>query len=156
MIINDRCAGLLKGSKIIPSSISQMLLDKFYPIIHVDRTIYPVYPDWMSEIKKNLHPELELKGPDRFDVTKLERWLHPDQKRGYFIGSRQLYDELIVLDLLKYCINLADSLAIQKRGVKFFRRYFPEGIVPAWSSTVQYYSGGLRVPCLVEWNNEIS
>lgn len=152
-MINEKCVKLIK-SRIIPDSISRVLLNKFYPIIHIDH-IRPIsaYPALAKEI---LHPEFELKGPNEFDVTTLKRQFHPDQRRGLSVGSKDMYHHLITLDLLQYCVNLADILAIQVRGAKFFRRHFPEGILIAWASVVQSHGGGLYVPYLIERDNKMT
>lgn len=42
-------------------------------MIHVDRDIRPVYPDW---VKKIVHPELERVGPADFDLSTICRVLN--------------------------------------------------------------------------------
>ena len=42
-------------------------------MIHVDRAIRPVYPDW---VKRVFHPDLECEGPTDFDLSKINRVLN--------------------------------------------------------------------------------
>lgn len=39
-------------------------------LVRVDRTIRPVYPEWMKDLS---FPELEIFGPSEFDIRTLER-----------------------------------------------------------------------------------
>lgn len=116
------------------------------PIIHVDRTIRPTYPNW---VKKVMHPELELTGPAEFDVSKLEQWLHPDQVNGR-VGGKVIYEHLKQNNMLEGCLGLLDLEAIQKKGITFFRQYFQGKVVFGWKSVVLFRRGDRPVPFLVE------
>ena len=130
--------------KHVPENILEDLLNEWNPIIHVDRSIRPEYPDFVKEVK---YPELELTGPADFDVTKLERYLHPKQVNGYAVGN-EIHEELIAKKMLEGCLGLTDLKAIQARGIGFFRKHFADKAVFGWKSVVLNRNGDLRVPCL--------
>src|SRR3989344_8235408 len=81
-VTNDDWVRILKDDDLVRQVgqvfISSRSVVSSDPIIHVDRTIRPTYPNW---VKKVMHPKLELTGPGEFDVFKLQQWLHPDQDR---------------------------------------------------------------------------
>ncbi|OHA92460.1 MAG: hypothetical protein A2665_00535 [Candidatus Zambryskibacteria bacterium RIFCSPHIGHO2_01_FULL_46_30] len=121
------------------------MFDRF--IIRVDRSVRPVYPDWM---KKVMHSELEGTGPAEYDLSSgVEQWLHNDQKTGVTRGQ-VIYDYLKTSNELADQLELADLLAIQAKGIKIFRKLFKGKAVYGWKSVVQYrgISGDLSVPCL--------
>lgn len=128
---------------VIPEPPPEPVLDF---IVRVDRSVKPTYPDWM---KKVMHPELELAGPAEYDLTKVEQWLHDDQKRGSVVGNT-IYKHLQKGDALATCLNLQDGLAIQQKGIAVFRKLFAGKAVFLWGSVVQYRGGSLRVPCLYD------
>ncbi|HEY4493541.1 MAG TPA: hypothetical protein VJB98_02890 [Candidatus Paceibacterota bacterium] len=136
-----------------PTSVAQAtsLPPQPIPIIRVDRSVRPVYPDWM---KKLMHPELEQTGPADFDVNSLERWLHPDQQRGTIKGKK-LYEHLKKHEMLGSCFGLTDLLAIQQKGIAFFREHFQGKAVFAWKSVVRSSVVGLYVPFLYDLGGEV-
>lgn len=113
------------------------------PIIRVDRSIRPVYPDWVKTV---MHPELENTGPAEYDGSKLDQWLHPDQKN--FVQGNAIYDYLNDKNLLSGCLGLRDLEEIQKKGIAFFRQNFQGKAVFAWKSVVRRRGGNLNVPYL--------
>ncbi|MBU1557514.1 hypothetical protein KKC45_00975 [Patescibacteria group bacterium] len=122
------------------------LTSRIDPIIKIDRSVCPTYPDWVKEAQ---HRELENSGPGEFDVSKLEQWLHPDQENGIVTGDviyKYLKDNL----LLEGCLGFVELLAIQSRGIEFFRKYFSGKFVFGWKSVVLHSDGDLLVPCLFE------
>jgi len=120
-------------------------------IIRVDHSICPVYPDW---VKKVMHPELEAAGPAEFDISQVEQWLHPDQARGTVKG-KVIYEYLKDNDMLKTCLGLSDLLAIQKKGIAFFRKHFADKAVFGWKAVVLSRDGNLRVPSLIESEGKV-
>ncbi|KKQ12507.1 MAG: hypothetical protein US27_C0022G0014 [Candidatus Moranbacteria bacterium GW2011_GWF1_36_78] len=142
---------LEKIGKVVPEEKLRALLDEWDPIIHVDRTARPVYPDFVKEVK---YPELELTGPAEFDVTKLERWLHPKQIGGYATGN-EIHEELIAKKMLEGCLNLADLQAIQVKDIGFFRKHSSRKAIPAWKSVVLDRDDHLYVPYLYEYGDGV-
>lgn len=134
------------GELDVPDEVALGWVNEWNPIIRVDRTVKPTYPDFVKEVK---HPELELAGPGEFDVRKLDRWLHPKQVSGYATGN-EIYEKLIAEKLFEGCFNLADLGAIQARGSMFYRKHFAGLVLPAWASVVLDRFGGLSVPYLCE------
>lgn len=144
-----------------PSAFTEKILQVFSPhgsemqvvssIIHVDRTVRPTYPSWM---KKVLYPKLENTGPEEFDVTKLELWLHNDQKAGTVKGN-VIHDHLKSNNMLEGCLGLRDLEEIQKKGVTFFRENFKGKAVFAWKSVVRHADGYLLVPYLIENDGKV-
>lgn len=111
-------------------------------IVLVDRTIQPVYPDWMKQV---LHPELELTGPSQFDVAKMGRWLHDCQRTGISSTGDRIYQYLKKREALQYCLNLADLVAIQAKGIDFYCQHFGERIiVDGWKSEIKGNSDGIK------------
>jgi len=116
------------------------------PIIRVDRTISPTYPNWMEEV---IHPELEATGPDNFDVGALDQWLHPKQEKGMVTGE-VIHKYLKQNKMLTSYLGLRDLEEIQKKGIAFFRKFFSSKAVFGWKSVVRRRFGCLCVPYLFE------
>lgn len=133
---------------VIPEPLPEPVLDF---IVRVDRSVKPTYPDWM---KKVMHPDLELAGPAEYDLSKVDQWLHDDQKRGSVVGNT-IYKHLQKGDNLATCLNLQDGLAIQANGIAVFRKLFAGKAVFLWGSVVQNSSGYLSVPYLCEDGGEV-
>ena len=122
------------------------------PIIRVDRSKKPTYPDWMMEI---IHPGLELTGLAEYDISKVELWLHPSQQNGKCTNGQIIYDYLLKKMILAGCLNLQDLLAIQAKGIVFFRKYFRGNALFGWKSVVRSDGGGLRAPYLYERGGKV-
>lgn len=137
---------LRKLGEVVPEEVLRSLLNEWDPMIHVNRTTRPTYPEFLKKIK---YPKLELTGPSEFDVTKLERYLHPKQVDGYATGN-EIYKKLIAKKMLEGCLGLADLQAIQARSIGFFRKHFSGKTVFGWKSVALYRRGSLFVPYLYE------
>lgn len=135
----------------ISESVLQAFIDEWDPIICVDRSIRPEYPDFVKEVK---HQDLELAGSAEFDVRKLRSYLHSKQKNGYVVGN-EIYEELLAKEMLEDCLNLSDIRAIQVRGIGFFRKHFAGKHLSAWASVVLFFRGTLHVPYLYENGDEV-
>ena len=133
---------------VIPEPLPEPVLDF---IVRVDRSVKPTYPDWM---KKVMHPDLELAGPAEYDLSKVDQWLHDDQKRGSVVGNT-IYKHLQKGDNLATCLNLQDGLAIQQKGIAVFRKLFAGKAVFLWGSVVRDSYGRLDVPVLCERGGEV-
>ncbi|MDQ5976918.1 MAG: hypothetical protein QG664_831 [Patescibacteria group bacterium] len=139
-----RFAEVLRGGVKPAPLVSEAPLDT---LIHVDRSIRPVYPDWVRTV---MHPELELTGPVEYDLGTVDLWLHYRQKNGPSLAGYKPYEYLKENGMLKSCLSLRDGEEIQKKGLPVFRKFFQGKTVPLWKSIVQARSGGLRVPYLCE------
>lgn len=117
------------------------------PIIRVDRSIRPSYPEWVKTV---MHPELENTGPAEYDITKTEQWLHDGQKDGKWIEGNKIYAHLKETGDLKNHATLCDHEEIQKKGIAFFRKHFAGKAVFAWGSVVRDGDGFLHVSYLCE------
>jgi len=143
---------LEKVGEVVSEETLQELLNEWNPIVHVvDRTVRPAYSDLVREVK---YPKLELAGPADFDVRELKLCFHSKQEKGVATGN-EIFEKLIVEKLLDGCLNLADILAIQKRGGGFYGKHFSGLIIPAWKSVVLSRGGGLSVPYLCENGYEV-
>lgn len=145
---------LLSGELVVverepPAPKPEPVLDT---IVRVDRTVSPVYPDWM---KKMMHPKLEATGPAEYDLATVQLWLHDGQKGGNWVKGQAIYDHLKSNDMLEGCLGLADGLAIQQKGIEVFRKFFAGKAVFLWKSVVQSRDGLLRVPYLFEDGGEV-
>lgn len=135
--------------KVPLSDTAEVALD---PIIRVDRSIRPSYPDWMKEV---MHPELEGVGPSEYDISAVEQWLHKGQEGGKWIEGNKIYKHLKETDTLKTCLGLRDLEEIQKKGIAFFRKYFKGKAVFGWAGIVRLRFGNLHVPCLFEYGDKV-
>lgn len=135
--------GLIRGDVAI----------QFDSIVHIDCLVRPAYPDWVKEV---LRPELEGTGPAKYDVAKLEQWLHDGQKNGGWIKGQVIYEYLKEKKMLEPCLGLSDLLAIKAKGIYFFRQHFAGKAVLGWKSTVQHHHNNLlRVPYLCDDGEEV-
>jgi hypothetical protein len=116
-------------------------------IVRADRSIRPVYPDFVKSV---MHPEFEKTSPAEFDLSKVEQWLHDGQKNGSYVTGKTIYEHLKATDELKTCLGLADLQAIQKLGTAVFRKHFAGKAVFGWAGVVRSRNGDLRAPCLCE------
>ncbi len=116
-------------------------------VVKVDRSAKAAYPDWVKEV---LHPELESTGSAEFNLKTLELWFHPNQQNGGVITGNPIYEHLRDNGMLPTCLNLQDGLAIQKKGIAVFRKFFEGKAVFLWKSAVQSRNGNLFVPYLCE------
>jgi len=149
-LLADEMVVTRKEVKVTPPE-PEVVLD---PIIRVDRSIRPSYPDWMEKV---MHPELESVGPAEYDISAVEQWLHDGQQDGKYIEGNKIYNHLKKDDmlLLKTCLGLRDLEAIQKKGIAFFRKHFKGKAVFGWAGIVRGRRGLLDVPYLFENGVEV-
>jgi len=121
-------------------------------IIRPNRIVTQDFPDWVEKV---LHPKLQKTGPAEYDVARLEQWLHDGQKNGKWVKGQVIYEYLKKEKMLETCVNLADLLAIQSKGIDFFRQHFAGKAVFAWKSVVGHRGGDLDVPCLYDDGREV-
>ena len=121
-------------------------------LIRVDRSVKPVYPDW---VKKVMHPKLEKTGPAEYDISQVELWLHEGQKNGKWVMGQVIYEYLKKEKMLESCLSLRDLEEIQKKGIAFFRKHFQGKAMFAWKSVVLDRDGHLRAPFLYEGGGEV-
>lgn len=126
------------------------------PIVRVDRSVRPVYPDFLNQkyINKPDFIALENTGPPEFDASKLRQWLHPKQKKGLVRGDI-IHAELTKKKLIPSCLGFADLLGIQAKGIEFFQQHLKGKTVVGWRSVVPNRGGSLRVPYLVEHGGRV-
>ena len=134
----------VKGAPLSPEAP----LDTF---IRVNRSIRPVYPDWVKTV---MHPELELTGLGEYDLGDVEPWLNDIQKNGCYIEGHKLYECLKEKRMLESCLSLLDGEEIQKKGIAVFRKFFQGKTVFLWKSVVQDRKGNLGVPSLFEGDDD--
>lgn len=132
-----------------PAPEPEVVID---PIIRVDRSIRPSYPDW---VKRVMHPELENTGPAEYDITKTELWLHDGQKDGKWIEGNKIYTHLKDTGNLKNHCGPRDLEEIQKKGIAFFRKHFKGKVVFAWQGIVRDRNGDLYVPYLYGYGGKV-
>ena len=152
-VLNEISLVLKGGAKIV----SVKPVEKPVPavvdnIIRVDRSVRPVYPDWVRIV---MHPELEATGPVEYDVTSLEQWLHGGQKNGGWVRGEKIYEHLKDKKMLESCLGLADLVAIQSKGIAFFRQHFAGKALFGWRSVVRRRNDNLLAPYLYESGDEV-
>ena len=152
--VHTRVAQALRGEALSARARSTKAKVEYLTdsLIHVDRSFTPSYPDWMKQI---MHPELANTGPAEYDISSVNPWLHPDQDNVGTTTGKVIYKHLEDNEMLKSCLNLQDGLAIKAKGIEFFRKHFSGKAVFLWGSVVQNRSGGLYVPCLLEYDGRV-
>ncbi len=133
---------------VFPSTIptSPELEEVIDPIVRVDRSVKPTYPEWGKDIP---YSELEATGLAQFDASRVDLWLHPNQKTGAMDGDL-IYNYLNMTGIIGRCAGLRDLEEIQKRGINFFRKFFKGKVLLGWRSAFCRSSGTLHVPSLFE------
>lgn len=121
-------------------------------LIRVDRSIRPVYPDWVKTV---IHQKLELTGPVEYDLGIIDPWLHDGQKNGRFMEGNKLYEHLKEKKMLEGCLSLRDGEEIQKKGLAVFQKFFQGKAVFLWKSVVQNRVGDRNVPYLAENDDQV-
>lgn len=141
----DAGPGGAAPAKARPKQKEVVQEEKIDSVLHVDRTVPPVHPDWMSA---PLHPELELTGPAEYDLKSLVISFLPGQGDGKFTGL-DAYEHLKANNLLEGCLGLADGLAICERGPKAYTKFFEakdSAVVALWTAVFKGDDGQLYVP----------
>ncbi len=133
-----------RGELVLVEATPKPAEPPFDFLVRVDRSVRPTYPIW---VKKLMHPELECAGPPEYDLSRVEQWLHDDQKPGSVVHGKIIYKQLKDGGLAT-CLNLQDGLAIQAKGVAVFRNLFAGKAVPLWASVVRNQVGRDLVPTL--------
>ena len=115
-------------------------------LIRVDRSIRPVYPDWVKTV---MHPELENTGAVIYDLSSIELWLHDWQEKGDYIQADKIYTYLKKEKMLESCLSLRDGEEIQKKGPVVFQNFFQSRRIFLWKSVVQNHADKFLVPFYV-------
>lgn len=136
-------------AKVKPAPAPEPIVD---PIIRVDYSVKPSYPDWMEEV---FHPDLESNGLAEYNINDVDLWLHDGQERGKWIEGSKINAYLTETGELKNHLGTRDLEEIQKKGIAFFREHFKEKVVFGWKGVVRSRSGNLRVPFLYENGVEV-
>ena len=152
---DDREALFGDRKKLEPTAPAEPV-EKFAPladsIIRVDRSVRPTYPHWAKGV---LHLELEGTGLVEYNIDAVELWLHNKQEDGKLIKGQEIYDHLEANNMLYECLGLSDLLAIQAKGVAFFRKHFAGKTVFGWKSAVRGCCDDVYVSCLHEYSDEV-
>lgn len=143
-------AHVLEQQVFLPSTNGDKLVSD--SIVRVNRAVKPTCPGWMKGV---LHPELEGTGPAEYNIANVEQWLHEGQKNGGCVKGQKIYKHLKNNNMLESCLGLADLLAIQAKGIDFFRKHFAGKAVFGWKSVVWTRIGYLNVPCLYESGGKV-
>ena len=106
-------------------------------IIRVDRQVPPIYPHWVMRV---MHPELESIGSVEYDLAKVERWFHKEQKKGNRdLRLQTIYEHLVANNMIERSIGLRDGEEIMKKGHLVFSKLFGEwGNIPLWKSVAEF------------------
>lgn len=68
------------------------------------------------------------------EAGQTELWLHPDQTATNCVEGWDIYDHLYQTGKLDGCADTADLVAVQFKGIEFFRRHFAGKSLVAWKS----------------------
>lgn len=145
----------LVSDGILPEEAAKMalqaLVNEYDSLIHVNRAADLAYPDF---VKEPLYANLEKTGPTELDVSKLEQWLHPKQGTSVVVAN-DIHEMLKAENLLDGCLGLHELLAIQAKGIGFFRKHFQGKAVFGWRGVVRSRAGDLNVPSLFGSGDEV-
>ncbi|MES3031525.1 MAG: hypothetical protein V4697_03910 [Patescibacteria group bacterium] len=144
-VLRDRLCDHNDLTPKIPRTVTPKV--KIDPIVRVDRSVRPSYPDWAEEV---IHLDLETLGSTEYEISAVEQWFHDGQKDEKWIGGDKIYHYLKKTGTLKTCLGLRDLEEIQKKGLAFFRKYFDGKTVYAWKGIVRRLPNHLHIPCLHE------
>ena len=101
---------------------------KFSSIVCVDRTVSPLYPEWMCNL---VYPELELTGPTKYDLSSLKKarsFSMDNHGMDIFAYYQRHKDEL------SNCLGVSDLHAIKEKDFNLFERLFKFRAVIGWKS----------------------
>jgi hypothetical protein len=134
--------------------LTQLPEEKNDTIIRVNLYVNPAYPKWMRSILKE---DSEHSGPREYDISMVEEWYHPVQKQeGRQVKGVMINNSIVGDRTIEDHLGLADLLAIQAKGIAFFRKYFGGKAVFGWKSLVWWNDHNfLSVPYLVEDGDEV-
>ena len=123
--------------------------------IKVDRSVKPRYSEDL--VKKFIYPDIQCKGPFEFEYD-LEKdvvlWFYHDQDKIVVSGEvilKQLKDKNGLVNHL----GLKDAMAIQEKGIAFFRKFFGGNSVFFWKSIIRDVDSDVSVPYLFENHEEV-
>jgi hypothetical protein len=120
-------------------------------IVEVDRPREVLMPEGCTLV----HPELEHSGPSKYDLKKVEQWLHERQKSGR-VSGKTIFGHLENGNMMESCLGWHDGTAIKEKGVAvFLALYGRSAVVFLWRTTVRNRQGNLGVSCLLENNLEL-
>ncbi len=105
----DKESWLTRFTEVLREGVGRATLEpevSLDTLIRVDRSIRPVYPDWVKTV---MHPELEPTGLVEYDLGVVDPWLHDGQKNGCSMEGNKLYEYLKEKKMLESCLSLRDG-----------------------------------------------
>ncbi|MDD4902569.1 MAG: hypothetical protein PHE24_05540 [Patescibacteria group bacterium] len=94
-----------------------------------------------------LHPDIQLSGPKRYDISDVEQWRHPDDEPGVgFVDANEMYAYLVKNRMMESQLGFFDLWAIRAKGFLFFEKYFGDKTILAWKSVYRYYHDDFAHP----------
>ncbi len=131
-----RADALLRGELRV-SEIGQT------PIL-VDRSVRPIYPEWVKEITKETR-DLEATGPKLFSPNVASLFQHPKQKRGGRMAGKEIYSFLRETGFMEFCYSLRDGEILQKNPSYYPYSWIGKNVF-LWKTVVLDCDGNLCVP----------
>ncbi len=114
--------------------------------IRIDRTKKPTYPE---NFKILLNPGLERQGPQEYELSSLNLWLHTTQQRQtlHFIKPLHVYQHLKEHGMLPTCLTLLDGQALLEQVTPAaFLKQFGKNSPALWGSVIELNDGRIQVP----------
>lgn len=121
-------------------------------VIQVNRSAKLTYPRWVKELSR---PDLEMSGPDKYNLANLFPFLHPGQGEGRKVPGYRIYEYLNIPERLEECLSIQDGLAIKAKGIRVFRQFFKGKRIYLWRSVARNDNGDLFVPYLLERGDQV-
>jgi hypothetical protein len=140
--------GLVEGTHQI-TTISIPIKAKasaFDSTIYVDRFIDVGEKLKAINFDHFLEVDLENKGPDKYDLSEIELFVHPEQVEKFYCDGTDLYSFLLESGKIENCLSLQDGLAITQKGIFLFKKFFEGNKLFLWKSAIMDSHGLMFVP----------
>jgi len=118
-------------------------------VVRVDRSKFQ--PPWYF---KPLYPDLQNRGPSENHINHVEERLFPDQNEDTI--TEDINKILLINDELEIHLEYADLVAMQQKGIEFFRMHFADKEVYAWRSIAYHNGAGNWIPLLREDDGQLN
>ena len=120
------------------------------PIITVDRSLDTMFLKNLGESNfAFIHPELHARARHELNVNDFKDDLPVFGPEP--VSVRSLYNQHVANGWSGYTLDLHELMAIEERGLDFYRFMFNFKVIPAWRSIREGNGKGFfQVPCLVE------
>jgi hypothetical protein len=111
-----------------------------------------LFPKWVTS---ELVPERKTSDSALIRPSELERWHPPSGKKRRMETGADVYRKIKKARLLACCLDLRELMQIERKGIRFYRKYFGRRAVFGWRSAVRDRLGFRYVPYLFEFGDGV-